>query len=373
MRFINHKSHTRKCADAPIVGQARRRLKNLMRERSAYMGAEIFLHSAKPRKNFKQMKRRDFLRISAPIGLGPLLLNGLPVKSFAAPSMLRSLCDDIEDRVLVVIHLNGANDGINTFVPLAQYDIYANARPTLKLEQSVLTNLDDSLADNNKMGVHPSFLPFIDLYQNEELKIIQGVGYPLTNKSHFKSQELMFKGGDGTPENFDMDQGWFARYFDYRYPRYSGVPFQDMPDPLGLLMGTHVNTGFHSTAQHELYLRLSTTNPSTYFNQLTNITSIPLQNIPDTDQGNVLQHVLNIESSTGLYADRIVSTYDAGANSINTYPNAQLGNQLKTVARLLAGGIKTKIFQCNMGGFDTHGSQVHAGNSVGGKTCYTFG
>ena len=56
MRFINHKSHTRKCADAPIVGQARRRLKNLMRERSAYMGAEIFLHSAKPRKNFKHMK-----------------------------------------------------------------------------------------------------------------------------------------------------------------------------------------------------------------------------------------------------------------------------------------------------------------------------
>ena len=296
-----------------------------------------------------------------------------PSKVLPSPSMLSTLCSDIEDRVLVVIHLNGANDGLNTLVPLAQYDAYANARPTLKINQSTLTSLDDTLDDNKKMGLHPSFTSFLDLYQNEELAIIQGVGYPLANRSHFKSQDLMFRGGDGTPENFDLEDGWFARYFDYRYPNYSGVPFQGMPDPLGLLMGSHINTGFHSQEAHELYLRVGGANISNYYNQLSNINDLPLETGSNTDQGEALQHIINVEQNTSLYADRILACYNAGSNNDTTYPGDQLGSQLKTVARLLSGGLQTKVFQCNKGGFDTHASQAWASNPVAGKHATLLG
>lgn len=319
------------------------------------------------------MKRRDFIRIGAPLSLTPLFLNGLPLRAFATPDLLSAFCEEVDERITVIVHLNGANDGINNMVPVAQYDEYANVRPTIHLPQNSLLTLDSSLSDAAQLGVHPALTAFKNLYDNDELAIIQGVGYPLPNRSHFKSQELWFKGGDGQAENFNLDDGWIARYFNYRYPQYSGGPFLQNPDPLGIILGNHIETGFHSQEEHELYLRLTSGDPTSYYTQLANLTAIPLAGAENTDQGSVISHILSVESSTSLYANRIVETFNAGANGSATYPNTSLAGQLRTVARMISGGIRTKVFQCNMGGWDTHGNQVDSSNPLIGRHANLMG
>ena len=88
------------------------------------------------------MKRRKFLKISAPLTASPLLINGIPFSSIKASPSLMSLttCDNIEDRVLVIVQIAGGNDGINTIVPLEQYDTYAIQRPNIKLNNVGATN-----------------------------------------------------------------------------------------------------------------------------------------------------------------------------------------------------------------------------------------
>ena len=108
------------------------------------------------------------------------------------------------------ISFAGGNDGLNTIIPLNQYDTYANLRP--KIKQSITAGnpnkaieLDSTLALEDQVYLHPEFIDFKDLYDQGKLNIIHGVGYPVVNKSHFASRALMFKGGDGTPENSNKD------------------------------------------------------------------------------------------------------------------------------------------------------------------------
>lgn len=310
------------------------------------------------------MIRRDFLKISAPLSMTPMMLNGVSWRAFATQEMLENLCEEVDARALVVIHLNGGNDGISSFVPVNQYDTYAQARPNIKLPQNQLSQLDTTLGMDEQVFYHPGLTDFKELYDNGKLTVVQGVSYPQPNKSHFKSRDLWLQGGDGASTD---TEGWMARYLNYRYPNYNGTSFDNMQDPLGLVLGNSVRTGFHTMEEHALEINLSGQDPQGYYSQVSNLSGAPIVNIPDSDHGTLLGHIMKVENSVNTYAQRISDVFQAGSNSGTEYPNNRLADQLKTVARLLAGGCMTKVFMCNYGGFDTHDNQVESDNVFAGR------
>ena len=106
------------------------------------------------------MKRRNFLQIFPSLGVTPFALNGFSMRPFANSRMakLLSSCDDVEERTLILIQLKGGNDGLNNVVPLAQYSRYATLRPTIGIAEANLVPLDNTLADRDKVGLHPALV-----------------------------------------------------------------------------------------------------------------------------------------------------------------------------------------------------------------------
>ncbi len=314
------------------------------------------------------MKRRTFLKYSGLLGSSPLVINGMPISTFASYNMLSNFNCDVEDRAIVIIQLKGGNDGINNLVPFNQYDTYSNLRPNIKLAQSDLLNLDTSLANADQIGLNPALQGFKQLYEEGNLHIVQGVSYPQNNKSHFKSTDLWLTAGDGTSPNFNIPTGWIGRYLDNRFPDFSGLPTSGLPDPLGMQLGDKKpSLGFHSEGEHRVDINLSGQDPAGFYSLVQGIGGAAPSFIPNSEYGAEIQYILNIENSVSAYAQRISAVFNNGMNSGVTYPNISVANQLKTVARLLAGGSKTKVFVLQHGGFDTHVNQVESGATATGN------
>jgi uncharacterized protein (DUF1501 family) len=310
------------------------------------------------------MKRRNFLKIAQAAGVTPFVVNGFKLKPFANSTIQRILntCDGVEDRVLVLIQLKGGNDGINNLVPTAQYDKYAALRPTIKIDPSKLVDLDSTLSDTDKIGLHPALTPLKSLYDDGRAAIVQGVGYADMNRSHFKGTELWMSGGDSTPANFNISTGWMGRALHAFYPTVDGAPTTKMPDPLGIQIGDPTPAlGFHTDTEHQNMINLSGQDAAGFYSLIQTIGGAPIMNLPSTDQGAELDYIMGVEQSVDAYAARITQVFNNGSNSITTYPTLNgnsLGEQLKTIARMIKGGCKTKIYLCQVGSFDTHVGQV---------------
>ncbi len=310
------------------------------------------------------MKRRKFLKISGPLAATPFVLNGMPMKPFSSGKMTNFLasCDGISDRVLVLIQLKGGNDGINMMVPMNQYDKYKNIRPTIALKDTgtgAFIPLDSTVALEKQIGLHPAMIEVKDLYDQGKATVVQGVGYELPNQSHFKATDLWLTGGDGTPDNFNLGTGWPARYLEATFPDVHGEPIPAMLDPLGIQVGdSKPSLGFHSESEHPTGINLSGQNPAGFYNLVQTIGGAPIANVPASEYGAELEYIMGVESSVSKYAQRITDVFNAGSNSSVVYPTSSLANQLKTVARLVKGGSKTKVYMTQIGGFDTHNNQV---------------
>lgn len=318
------------------------------------------------------MKRRNFLKNIGHLSASPLVLNGLALSPFATPTMLSLLnCEGIAERILVVIFLKGGNDGMNTIVPTDQYDTYIANRPDIALAETGsngLIQLDSGLALADQVGLHPSMTAFKDMYDMGKARLIQGVGYPLPNQSHFKSTDLWLSGGDGTAPNFNLTSGWMGRYIEAAFPGVSGNSTVDHPDPLGIQFGdSKPSLGLHDHFQNYTGVNLSGQNPGNLFGLLNGLGTAPHSDSLSSEYGAEIQYIMNVENSLTAYGQRITNVYDNGSNSSTTYPNTYLGYQLKTVARLIAGGSKTKIFLIHQSGFDTHAGQVESGDTHLGK------
>jgi uncharacterized protein (DUF1501 family) len=306
------------------------------------------------------MDRRKFLRISSPLALAPLALNGFPIRTFQRTKILDSFnCAGIDERVLVLIQLAGGNDGLNTLIPLDQYDRYKVLRPTVALDQSKLVQLDSTLPSNQNIGLHPALTPLKSLYEKGMVRFVQGAGYLNHNRSHFKSTDLWLTGGDSSPANFNLRSGWFGRYLDYTYPEVNMGPTAYAPDPLGIQLGNSTpSLGFHTDDEHAISVNLSGQDPAGYYSLVSGLSGQPIMAFPSTDHGEELKYIAGVEETTSVYSKRITDIFNKGKNQA-TYPTGNnLGNQLKTVAKLISGGSKTRVFLVNVGGFDTHVAQV---------------
>jgi len=329
------------------------------------------------------MRRRDFIKSLAPLTTAAALtVNGLPVRAMAGSLMLKPFsCDQVNDRVLVLIQLHGGNDGLNTIIPLDQYDVYRSLRPTIGiLDNGPRKYLELSGPLANKAALHPDLIGIKEMYDQGYVNIIQDVAYTNINGSHFRGTDIWLSGVDGTVEEVSADSGWMGRFLDHKYPNYPGAfPNPDMPDPPGLEFGSHiVSLGFHRMEGIPMGLTMSN-NPDRFFEEVAGVGGLLPEDIPASEYGNEIRFIAEVEKSTDKYAQRLAEVYAQGTNAQGVeYPEVYhtpttrnfrngLSGQLRTVARLISGGCSTKIYLVRMGGFDTHANQAIAGKpSFGG-------
>ncbi len=312
------------------------------------------------------MNRRNFIKLSATasaISLSPIELQAA-LKTF----MPYMECPDISNRKLVLINLSGGNDGLNTIVPLNQYDIYSNLRPKIKVPVSGANQyitLDRTLANNQQIGLHPALTGIKGLYDKGWVRIMQSVGYPSQNKSHFRSNDLYLTGNDGNSDANNSDgstTGWMGRFMEEYYPSLIDQNF-----PIAIEIGA-VNTslGFHSQEAHNLSINLTRQDTENFYSIVNGLSGEAPLNYPDSDYGDQLRFLTGTDSITNTYSASISSAFDSGTNGVS-YPDNDLSNQLKTVARLISGDLQTKIYMVHIHGFDTHDSQVQGSGEILGS------
>jgi uncharacterized protein (DUF1501 family) len=297
------------------------------------------------------MKRRDFLRNTVPAAaVLPAIVDGYSVKAFTgnSPLMQALMNPSIDtDHVLVIVQLNGGNDGLNMVIPISNYSDYYNARANVAIPQNKILPLTGIA----QTGLHPSMTGLQALYNSGKLSVIQAVGYPSPNFSHFRATDIWMS---ATDSNVEVTNGWAGRYLNTEYPNYpTGYPNTTMPDPLALQIGSITSLTFQGPS---VSMGISITDPTSFYNLVNNIQDAA----PATPAGNELTYIRTVASQTNLYTQRI---RDA-ANTVTqqgAYPTGNsLADQLKIVARLVKGGLKTRMYMVSFGGFDTHSLQTNA-------------
>lgn len=286
------------------------------------------------------MKRRDFVKNMAIASAGtPIILNKMKIQSVG--QKLFDVPKSAEDRVLVIIRLNGGNDGLNTVIPRDQY-------PNLTIQRSnVLIPETSVLPLTNEVGLHPVMTGMQTMYNDGKLGIIQNVGYPEQNRSHFRSMDIWSSGLIDTPPA----TGWVGRYFEGNYPTTypTDYPNATYPDPFAVSMGFQVSStcqGFLANWSHAVL------DPLDVYN-LTASGSIN----DGTYYGSHIEYLTTIIDQANQFGAQINAAATAG-NSMVTYPTTDLGEQLQNVAKMISGGLQTKVYILDIGGFDTHDSQV---------------
>ncbi len=294
------------------------------------------------------MKRRAFIRNSVPVAVLPFLLGGFNVRTYGRSKVLEGMigAGTPGDRVLVLIQLNGGNDGLNMVIPLDQYPALVSARGNIVIPENKVLKLTDAT------GIHPSMTGLRDLYTAGRVNIVQGVTYPNPNKSHFRGTDIWLTASDA---NQTLSTGWLGRYLDQTYPDFpNGYPNEIAPDPLAIQIGSVVSTGLQGPAGS---LGMAITSPTSFYQLLTG----GVDAAPDTPAGHELTFIRQVAQQTSVYAQRIKDAAAKVPAQSSLYPapgTNKLADQLKIVAQLIAGGLKTRIYITNLGGFDTHAGQI---------------
>ena len=298
------------------------------------------------------MKRRSFIKRTATAGLLPVFINGMSFRSYGNSPLLRLLAAKaaINDKVLVLVQLNGGNDGLNTLIPLDQYTNLTAARANIIISESKVPKLKGF----DKTGLHPAMTGMLNLFNNESsLNIIQAVGYPSPNFSHFRATDIWLSASDS---NQYISSGWIGRYLDDAYPGFpTGYPNTDMPDPLAISIGGVVSQALQGP---EVNMGMAISDPTSFYNFVDSVSNPN----PTTPAEKELEYIRLVAQQTDKYADSIKAAYNKVSTKSTMYAATgnSLSDQLKIVARLIAGGLKTKIYMVSIGGFDTHSNQVNA-------------
>lgn len=305
------------------------------------------------------MKRRNFIKLTSTASAISLL----PSQVTASLNIAKSFLDcTISNRKLVLINLAGGNDGLNTIIPINYYDIYSNLRPSIKVPSNGLNsyiNLDDTLDETQQIGLHPSLTGFKNLYDNDLLRIVQSVGYPSQNKSHFASTDIYSTANDGNSWDNSNNSGWIGRFMESYYADLIQNSY-----PLGVEIGSKSNSlGFHGESEHGLSVNINGQDPSGFYSLISGMAGEPPSNIPISDYGHELEYIIQTDALSNMYSEAISNSFNNGQNAVS-YPDTDISNQLKTVARLISGGLESKVYMVKLAGFDTHFGQNQAENDI---------
>jgi uncharacterized protein (DUF1501 family) len=262
----------------------------------------------------KTMHRRDFLKLSA---LAP----------FAGAAGLARAANERPRRLLVLVELKGGNDGLNTVVPFAD-PRYAELRPRIALPRAQVVQLTE------RVGLHPSLAPLKPLWEARELAIVQGVGYPDPNLSHFRSIEIW-----DTASRSDeyLDEGWLARAFE-RSPwpaTYAAEGVVVGAGGMGPLTGRGVRA-------------LALANPE----QFVRAAGLARPE-PARTRNAALAHVLHVENEIAVSAGRLRGTREFAT----AFPPGAFGSSAHAAAQLAANPSGVAVVRLSLASFDTHANQ----------------
>lgn len=270
------------------------------------------------------IKRREFLKISS-----------LATASMLMPNFLKAMTLDEalnpNQNILVVLQFTGGNDGLNTIIP-AKNDIYFRERKTLAIQ--------DSIPLTDEAGINPALSYFKELFDNGELSVMNNVGYPNPDKSHFRSMDIW---QSASRSDQFLETGWLGRFLDEECYRCDH-PTQalEVDDMLSLALKGENNKAFAFKDPKRLYQ----TSQEKYFKSL-------YDHHHDDETVSYLYQTLG---STINNADYIFEKSKAKKTE-QVYPNSQLGKDFKTVASLIKSDINTQVYYLSIGSFDTHVNQ----------------
>ena len=311
------------------------------------------------------MKRRKFIKLTSTASAAGLL----PIQLNTSFKFLNTLTNcDLSNRKIVLVDLAGGNDGLNTLIPLNVYSDYVNMRPTTHVASAAALNLnliDSSLQGTNQdLALHPIMTGMFNLFDQDQLRILQSVGYDSINKSHFASIDIYNTGNDGNNWNNGNNSGWMGRFMENHYSDLMPVNY-----PMGIQIGSpNTSLGFHGVNEHGLAMNLTGQDSENFYSVLSGLSGEYPTDFPDSHYGTELQYIVDTDASSNVYAQAISSSFNDGSNfSGANYPDTDLADQLKTVARLMRGGIETKIYLVKLGGFDTHANQVQGAGDLQGR------
>ena len=294
------------------------------------------------------MDRRNFLRRAGALSLP--LLGGVSGVQAAGSSILSALLPPDSDRVLVLVQLAGGNDGLNTLIPTDQLGQLQSVRSNVYMPPANLKALTTSLSLHSRMeGMQTMF-------NDGKLSIIQSVGYPLQNRSHFRSTDIWTTASDATTE---LETGWLGRHLEVAdFPNFpEGYPNADYPDPPAISMGRIANATCQGVITN---LSLTVENPD----NLTFLSPGGNTPVPDDNYGDQLEFLRVAIQQTNEYGSRIGEAAGNGT-TMASYPDSQLANQLRNVVRLVSGGLQTNVYVVTVSGYDTHSGQTSGDNSSG--------
>ena len=303
------------------------------------------------------MKRRNFLK-TIPVAIG-----GLTVHAYGASPLLSALSANLTntDHVLVIVQLSGGNDGLNTVIPLDQYSALSQLRSNVLIEESKALVLSGT---GGKTALNPAMTRFAEMWEEGELAIVQGVGYPNFNYSHFRATDIMMTGSDSDQI---LNSGWAGRYLNYEYPNFPvGYPNATVPHPLGIRIGGNVGLGLQNMGVN---MAISINNTNDPLDLSGNIFKDPTDG--NIAAGKELLYIREVQRQTDVYGDVVQEASNLGKNLSSLYPTGtapgtSLANALKIVARLIDGGLQSRIYWVSTGGFDTHSNQVNTSDTSTG-------
>jgi len=274
------------------------------------------------------MFRRQFLKTSGLLSLAPMVpqfVNRLAASTNA----------ETDQRILVVIELNGGNDGINTLVPHAD-DEYRKARPKLALDPATLHSISDS------MGLHRSMRASKEMFDAGELAIVNGVSYPNPNRSHFDSLDIWHQGRIGARR--ESGAGWIGHAMDLgRKADSTGMDgyFVGREAVWPAMIGRRAQVAALSRfADLQLASRIQPVRPAAH----------------DEDIASFVQRQVSDSYFNARRLESAMDNVEVGAG----FPDGRLGQQLRLVSQLIKSGSAARVYYTIQGGYDTHSIQLNS-------------
>ena len=240
------------------------------------------------------------------------------------------------NKILVVLQLSGGNDGLNTVIPIRN-DIYYRERPAISISR------DQALTLDSEVGIHPALSHLKTLFDEGNLSILQNVGYPNPDRSHFRSMDIW---QTAVNSNEYQGSGWLGRYLDAQCAGCSRPTMVlEMDDTLSLALSGNQMKGLALRDPKRLY----NTSRDPFFREL-------LKTGSHEHDGDPASYLYKVMAETLSSADYIYEQSNLH-KSTTVYPDTEIGKNLKTIASLILSDINTRVYYLSLGSFDTHAGQ----------------
>ncbi len=267
------------------------------------------------------MKRREFIRFGA-----------LSAASLAIPSAMWANSGIPKERIVVLVELEGGNDGLNTVIPY-QDPHYYELRGTLAVPKEEVLALDE------RLGLHPKLSKLKEIWDEEELAIVLGVGYPDPNRSHFRSIDIWTTAsGSGRY----LSKGWIGRLFETH--KVPGSFFSD-----SLTVGNDDTKPFTAPGMNNIVFD----SPQSFLEKAGDVA-----HIEGRFEDAMLSHIVNTQNDLADAVQKMKRSMENPEPIKTEFPKTKFGKKLENIAFLLKNGIKAPVFKVALGSFDTHQNQA---------------